>query len=118
MLCCGLAFAQPGSFLERTKLSLKSGSAQKLSQLMGEKVQMGFEGESTMVPFKEAEARLDVFFKTNPPNDITQLFQGQSKDGKQYFIGKLKSTTGEFRVSVYWAELPKAQMISIDISKD
>ena len=85
---------------------------------MGEKVQMGFEGESAMLSQKDAENKLTVFFKSNPPTDVSQLFQGQSKDGKQYFIGKLKSAGGEFRVSVYWSEMPKNQMISIDISRE
>jgi hypothetical protein len=110
--------AQTGSFLDRTKLALKSGSSQKLSQLMAEKVQMGFEGESAMLTQKDAENKLTNFFKSNIPTDISQLFQGQSKDGKQYFICKLKSSGGEFRVSVYWSETPRNQMISIDISRE
>ena len=112
------ATAQTGSFLERTKLALKSGNAQKLSQLMGEKVQMGFEGESAMLSHKEAKAKLVSFFRSNPPTDIVQLFQGQSKDGKQYFIGKLKSSGLEFRISVYWSETPKNEMISMDITRE
>jgi len=112
------SLGQSGNFLDRTKLALKSGNSQKLSQLMGEKVQIGFEGESAMLAQKDAENKLTIFFKTNPPTEVSQLFQGQSKDGKQYFIGKLKSVNGEFRVSVYWSETTNNQMISIDISKE
>jgi len=85
---------------------------------MGDKLQFGFEGEAAMVSGKEAELRLKTFFAANPPKDLSSLFQGQSKDGRQYFIGILKSNGGDFRVSVYWSEHPKEQILSIDISKE
>lgn len=113
-----LAFAQPASTLERTKLALKTGNSQLLGQMMGEKIQLGFDGEAQSLAAKEGEKRIDAFFKSNPVSELSQLFQGQSKDGKQYFIGVIKTRTGSFRVSVYWVESPKAQMLSIDFSKE
>lgn len=110
--------AQSGTPLERTKLALKSGSTQQLSQMMGEKLQLGFEGEATSFLAANAEKRLATFFQTNPVSDLSQLFQGQSKDGKQYFIGVLKTKNGDFRVSVYWVESPKVVLLSLDFSKE
>lgn len=110
--------AQTGSVLERTKLALKSGNAQQLGQMMGEKIQLGFDGEATALGAKEGERKMDGFFKTNPTSDLSQLFQGQSKDGKQYFIGVLKTKNGNFRVSVYWVESPSVKLLSIDFSKE
>lgn len=109
---------QSGTILERTKLALKSSNSQQLGQLMGEKIQLGFDGEANSIPAREAEKRIDAFFKSNPIVELSQLFQGQSKDGKQYFIGILKTKNGEFRVSVYWAETPKVQLLSFDFSKE
>jgi hypothetical protein len=106
------------SFLERTKLAFKTGNSQKILQMMGGKLQFGYEGESAMVSAQEAGARLTTFFKTNPPSDLQVLFQGQSKDGRQYFIGSLKTPGGNYRVSVYWAEAPKEQILSLDLSKE
>lgn len=113
-----MAFAQPGNTLERTKLALKTGNSQLLGQMMGEKIQLGFDGEAQSMASKEGEKRIDAFFKSNPVSDLSQLFQGQSKDGKQYFIGVIKTKTGNFRVSVYWVESPIAQMLSLDFSKE
>jgi len=109
---------QSQSFLEKTKLALKSGNSQKIIQMMGDKLQFGFEGEATMMTSKEAGNRLATFFKSNMPSDISSLFQGQSKDGRQYFIGILKTPAGEYRVSVYWTEAPKEQILTFDISKE
>jgi hypothetical protein len=106
------------SFLEKTKLALKSGNSQKIIQMMGDKLQFGFEGEATMMTSKEAGNRLAAFFKSNVPSDVSPLFQGQSKDGRQYFIGILKTPSGEFRVSVYWTEAPKEQILTFDITKE
>ena len=106
------------SFLEKTKLALKTGNSQKIIQMMGDKLQFGFEGEAAMMSSRDAGSRLTTFFKTNPPTEISPLFQGQSKDGRQYFIGILKAPTGEFRVSVYWTEQPKEQILTFDISKE
>lgn len=85
---------------------------------MGDKLQFGFEGEATMLTSKEAGSRLTTFFKSNTPSDVSPLFQGQSKDGRQYFIGILKTSTGEYRVSVYWSVSPKEQILTLDISKE
>lgn len=112
------AWAQPASFLDRTKLALKAGNAKGLSALFAQSVQMGFEGEANLVPQKEAEMQLEKFFKANLPTQLESLFQGLGKDGKQYFIGKMSSKTGSYRVSVYWVEVPAPAIHSIDFSKE
>ena len=84
---------------------------------MGDKIQFGFEGEASVINQKEANQKLSTFFKVNPPSDLNQLFQGQSKDGSQYYIGKLTTSKGEFRVSVYWKEVD-SKLTSIDITKE
>ena len=118
LLLVVVAAGQPGSMLERTKLALKSGNSQQLGQMMADQIGFGFEGESTQQPSKEAVAQLHAFFRTNPVSDLAQLFQGQSKDGKQYFIGQLKAKSATYRVSVYWVEVPRNQILSIDITKE
>jgi hypothetical protein len=118
VLFTGLAPVISQSFLDRTKLALKTGNSQKILQMMGDKLQFGFEGEASMMGSKEAGAKLAAFFKVHPPSDLSSIFQGQSKDGRQYFIGTLKSASGDYRVSVYWAEQPREQILSIDFSKE
>jgi hypothetical protein len=113
-----LAHGQNDSFLERTKLALKSGNSQKLAELMAEKIQFGNDGEAETLKNTEAEKELNQFFKNHLPSDLTQLFEGKSKDGKKYFIGKLSTKSGNYRVSVYWKETPQPRLISIDISPE
>ena len=110
--------AQTPSALDRTKLALKSGNSQQMALMMAEKLQFGFEGEGVFMPSKTAESQLMNFYKSHPVTELSQLFQGQSKDGKQYFIGLLKTKNGNFRASVYWVEVPKVQIMSIDFSKE
>jgi len=117
-LLSGVAFGQSSSVLERTKLALKSGNSQQMGQMMADKIQYGYEGEAKVMTTKEAVTQLAGFYKSNPVAELTQLFQGQSKDGKQYFIGLLKTRNGIFRCSVYWIESPKSQILSMDISKE
>lgn len=118
LLFSNLVFGQSGNTLDRTKLALKGGNSQILGQMMGEKVQLGFDGEAQSLGPREAEAKMDAFFKKFQVVDLLQLFQGQSKDGKQYFIGVLKTKNGDFRVSVYWVDSPKTRLLSLDFSKE
>lgn len=110
----GIAQTMP----EKAKLALKSGDSQKILPLLSEKLQFSMEGEGAMVSSREAASKLAQFFKTNPPSDLSVLFQGQSKDGRQYFIGLLKSPGGNYRISVYWSAQSKEQILSLDISKE
>lgn len=115
-LFVGQAFAQ--TMPEKAKLALKSGDSQKILPLLAEKLQFSLEGEGAMMSSKDATARLAQFFKGNVPSDLQVLFQGQSKDGRQYFIGLLKSSGGNYRISVYWSAQNKDQILSLDISKE
>jgi hypothetical protein len=116
LLLVGQGHAQ--SMPEKAKLALKSGDSQKILPLLAEKLQFSLEGEGAMVSAKEASSKLSQFFKANSPSDLQVLFQGQSKDGRQYFIGLLKSTGGNYRISVYWSAQSKDQILSLDISKE
>ena len=112
------AQAQTSTFLDRTKLALKAGNAKSLSALFAPKDQIGFDGEADVISATEAEIKIDKFFKTEAPTQLESLFQGLSKDGKQYFIGKLTTKTASYRVSVYWTEAPTSAIQSVDFSKE
>lgn len=83
---------------------------------MAEKIQFGMDGEANTLKVSEAEKKLADFFKSHAPSDLSQLFEGKSKDGKKYFIGDLATKNGTFRISVYWNEAVQPKLISIDIS--
>ncbi len=85
---------------------------------MAEKIQFGLDGEASTKKNTEAEKELQQFFKNHIPSDLTLLFEGQSKDGKKYYIGKLTTKNGTYRVSVFWNETPQPKLISIDISSE
>ena len=106
------------SMPEKAKLAFKSGDSQKILPLLAEKLQFSLEGEGAMITSREAAAKLSQFFKSNMPSDLSSLFQGQSKDGRQYFIGLLKTSGGDYRISVYWSALSKDQILSLDISRE
>ena len=118
LLFFSVAQAQTSTILERTKLALKAGNAKSLSAMFAPKVQIGFDGEADVISAAEAESKVDKFFKTQLPTQLEGLFQGLSKDGKQYFIGKLSTKTGSYRVSVYWTETPTTAIQSVDFSKE
>ena len=110
--------AQSSTLLERTKLALKAGNAKSLSTLFAPKVQIGFDGEADLISAKQAEIKIENFFKGQTPTQLESLFQGLSKDGKQYFIGKLTTKTTCYRVSIYWTEAPTSAIQSVDFSME
>jgi hypothetical protein len=118
LLCPLISFSQ-SDFPERTKLALKSGDSQKLSRFCAEKVEFGKEGDAEAIAAGKAGEQLGLFFKENPPADVSIHFQGKSKDGRKYMICRYKSRNGRaFRFSFYWKEKVPEMLESIDISKE
>ncbi len=83
---------------------------------MASEAELSFEGEGARVGPKDAGSILSRFFRDNPPADFTILYQGQSRDNRQYLVGSLKTRSGLYRVTVYWVVLPREEILSIDIS--
>lgn len=117
LIVCAFAIFQ-GTVLDRTKLALKAGNPKGLSSMFAPTVQFGFDGEAENYSSREAEMQLEKFFKSNPPQNLEPLFQGVGKDGKHYFIGKLVSKAGAYRVSVYWKDGTEMAIQSVDFSKE
>lgn len=83
---------------------------------MASQPELSFDGEGSRVSRQDAGAILSRFFRENPPADFTLLYQGQSRDYRQFMVGTLKTRSASYRVTVYWIAQPREEILSIDFS--
>lgn len=95
-----------GSFLcaqaaDITSISgaFKGGNASSLSGAMDKEVDMALPGASKKCNGTEAVAMLADFFRANKPSGFSVVHHADKKESG-FFVGKLPTSTGEYRVNV------------------
>ncbi|RHJ77786.1 DUF4783 domain-containing protein [Parabacteroides sp. AM08-6] len=95
--------------------AFKGGDATLLSGAMDKEVDMALPGSSKKCSAKDAISMLETFFGKNKPTGFTVVHHADKKD-TGFFVGKLPTASGEFRVNItYRAEGDKAIIQSIRI---
>lgn len=95
--------------------AFKGGNASPLSGTMDKEVDMALPGASKKCNANDAVSMLNTFFGSNKPSGFTVVHHADKKD-TGFFVGKLPTASGEFRVNVtYRAEGNKAIIQSIRI---
>ncbi|MDR3140865.1 MAG: DUF4783 domain-containing protein [Tannerellaceae bacterium] len=95
--------------------AFKSGNASSLTSFMDSQVDMAVPGSSKKCNGAEAVAMLNTFFGTNKPSGFSVVHNADKKD-TGFFVGKLPTSKGEFRVNVtYKLDGDKAVIQSIRI---
>ncbi|MBC7388210.1 MAG: DUF4783 domain-containing protein [Opitutaceae bacterium] len=101
------------------KSSFKSGNIKELSQYMGSRTEIAFNGDKKIYEKASAEQILGNFLLENKPKDFQILHQGASKEGLKFYIGEMTAATGIHRVLVYLRNNDGKVLIeTIDISKE
>lgn len=95
--------------------AFKGGNASSLSGSMDTEVDMALPGSSKKCNGNEAVSMLNTFFGSNKPAGFSVVHHADKKENG-FFVGKLPTATGEYRVNVtYRAEGNKAIIQSIRI---
>ncbi|SEF61486.1 MULTISPECIES: DUF4783 domain-containing protein [Parabacteroides] len=95
--------------------AFKGGNASSLSASMDKEVDMALPNSTKKCNSNEAIAQLNTFFSSNKPSGFTIVHHADKKESG-FFVGKLSTGSGEYRVNVtYRSEENKAIIQSIRI---
>lgn len=95
--------------------AFKNGNASSFTEAMAQEVDMALPNSSKKCSGSEAVTMLSTFFGSNKPTGFTVVHHADKKDAG-FFVGKLATASGEFRVNVtYRADGNKAIIESIRI---
>lgn len=95
--------------------AFKGGSASSILSAMDTEVDIAIPGSSQKCNGSDAVSLLNSFFGSNKPSGFTLLHHADKKENG-FFVGKLPTASGEFRVNVtYRTEGDKAIIQSIRI---
>ena len=93
--------------------AIRSGDAEKVSNLMDRSVELCFDDRVDFVDRPQASKALAKFFKNNPPKSFNRVHKGNSPGAdSKYLIGKYVSTNGSsYRVYIFSKNLGSGQVI-------
>lgn len=116
LLLTSFTFAQDFSEIAD---ALAKGNATGLGKVMGNSVDYSLNGKTSTVSKSDAENRLRSFFMENEVRSFESVHKGGSKSDIHYMIGKLFTSKGNFRITVYVIKAVENYVIqSIEIEKD
>lgn len=79
--------------------SLKTGNSKELSKFFNTNIDLTIIEKQDIYSKTQAEIILKEFFSKNIPSNFTVIHQG-GKEGSQYVIGNLTTSTGTYRVTL------------------
>lgn len=90
--------------------SLKNGNAAELTKFFNVNVDLTIFDKQDIYSKTQAEILLKDFFSKNVPSNFTIIHQG-GKEDTQYYIGKLTTSTGTYRVTIIIKAQGKTSLI-------
>lgn len=93
-------FAQ-GDVKDRVVQSLGSGNAPALAADLMPSVDLTLPDASDFYSKAQAQQILRKFFDGHAPKEMTIAHQGNNRMGESYYIGKLVTANGDFRVTFF-----------------
>lgn len=79
--------------------ALKSGNTAKLAQFFNTSIELAIPGQEDIFSSQQAELIIKDFFTKHVPTNFIILHKG-GKEGSQYAIGNLTTSTGNYRVTL------------------
>jgi hypothetical protein len=96
-----LAVGAQNDVKDQVVLALKTGNARALAAHLMANVDLTLPGASDVYSKAQAEQLIKKFFDEHRPSDLSIEHEGVSKLGDRYYIGRLKTNAGEFRVTFF-----------------
>jgi hypothetical protein len=94
-----LGSTAPGDIPQAMLDALKTGNSAQLSRYFNASIELAIPGKEDIYSNKQAELIVKDFFAKHVPSNFTVLHKG-GKEGSQYAIGNLTTSTGNFRVTL------------------
>lgn len=91
--------------------AFKSGDSEKIAQFFNDNVDLSIGDAENLYSSSQAEQILKNFFIKNKPSDFEIVHKGKS-GVSEYFIGQLKTSTGDFRVTINGKKVNGRKVIS------
>lgn len=100
------------SFVQKDEIidALKSGNAEKMSPYFDQMVDITLPGKSNSYSKGQAELVLKDFFNINKVKNF-ELQHSGSNPSSNFLIGKLSTSNGTFRTTVYMRQRGDKQMV-------
>ena len=99
-LSIGLLAAQD-EVKDLVALSLKTGNSRELAKHFVVNIDLTLPGNSEVYSKAQAEQIMRKFFEEHNAKDLTIEHEGVSKMGDRYYIGRLTTDKGPFRVTFF-----------------
>ena len=96
---------------DRVVLALRTGNAHELATHLLPNVDLTILDNSDVYSKGQAEQILRKFFDEHEPSDMTIDHEGVSKMGDAYYIGKLTTARGGFRVTFFLKKTGGAALV-------
>lgn len=91
--------------------ALKTGNAPALATYFHTTIDLTIIQKQGTYSKSQAEQVVQNFFSDNKPTNFISNHNGTSGEGSKYMIGSLTTSTGEFRVYVYFKNINGAELI-------
>jgi len=94
-----ISASAPGDIPQAMIDALKSGNTVELSKFFNTSIELAIPGQEDIYSSQQAELIVKSFFAKHVPTNFVILHKG-GKEGSQYAIGNLSTSTGNFRVTL------------------
>ncbi len=101
ILTLPLSLMAQGDVKDQVTLALKTGNARALATHFIANIDLTVPDNSDVYSKAQAEQILRKFFDEHVPSDLSIDHEGVSKMGDRYYIGKLHTSTGGYRVTFF-----------------
>jgi hypothetical protein len=95
----GINASAPGEIPQAMIDALKSGNTSQLSKFFNTSIELAIPDQEDIYSSQQAELIMKDFFTKHVPTNFVILHNG-GKEGSQYAIGNLSTSTGNFRVTL------------------
>lgn len=109
VLSTGLARSQ--KMLDDISAALRTGNAPALAAYFHATLDVTVLQKQGTYSKSQAEQVVKGFFTDNKPSNFTINHNGTSGEGSKYIIGALATSTGEYRVYIYFKNLNGVELI-------
>lgn len=90
--------------------AIKKGDATEVAKFFDNSVEITLAGKSNSYSKSQAEIILRDFFNSNSVKDFEIIHKSESA-GSQYCIGNLKTSNGQYRVTIYMKQKGDKQVL-------
>lgn len=90
--------------VDKVHIAMSEGDAALIASHFDRIVEYTLKNRINIIPAKEARERLERFFRENKPISYKNIHQGSSTGGAKYTIGELQTSTGVYRIYIYFED--------------